>query len=469
MNNIKKIFGIDSLYYFCESNDDYDDLYLDILDQIEDIKGKFLKKEIEFENRDIVIRINEIPLHLLGKAEGFHWFIDTNEYFKIGFKDKYKNRGLNDIRVQLQGVGIYSIGIKSLIEFINKVLLKEYITGYCPITRADLNCFIQYDFGFVTKEMFVSKKQKYSTISEIGSSTTTQTLYVGKEPFKLRLYDKKEELKKSKKKDLMYEYFLNNEFDIEQPIFNIEFEIHRIHLKLFGIDSLDSFFEQAVNLFKICMEDIRLIDINSLSNNAIEHNNKRRANTLPIWEEIKNEFTLKDFLQSSLPLERLKRKISFYDDTKFELEYIVLIRKAIINNLILDKEYLNHLYEKGKDSFKKTTTPKQLKQDYIDIEFIHKDGKVEKLRQLSNGEIIKPLKVETVSKLSDYDLHRYLEQVTLVQHLSTRNKHIYNVAHKEAQNRGLIPNIYSGEASKKVFWYFFKKYKQIYKGIYSLA
>ena len=41
MSNIKKIFGIDTLYFFFETNDNYDELYLDILDQLEDIKAKF--------------------------------------------------------------------------------------------------------------------------------------------------------------------------------------------------------------------------------------------------------------------------------------------------------------------------------------------------------------------------------------------------------------------------------------------
>lgn len=101
----KKIFGIDSLYYFCGSSENYDDLYLDILDQIEEVKGLFGKRDIEFENKDINININEIPLNFLGKAEGFHWFQDINSYFKIGFKDRFKNRGVNDIRVQLMGSG----------------------------------------------------------------------------------------------------------------------------------------------------------------------------------------------------------------------------------------------------------------------------------------------------------------------------------------------------------------------------
>lgn len=447
MTNTKKIFGIDSLYYFCESNENYDELYLDILDQIEDIKGKFQKKDIEFENKDIVIKINDVPLNLLGKAEGFYWFVDTNEYFKIGFKDKYKNRGLNDIRVQLLGIGIYTIGIKSLIEFIKVKLLSDYITGYFPITRADINCFVQYDFSFITKDMFVTKKQKYSTISEIGNSTTTQTLYVGKEPFKLRIYNKKEELKKSKKKDLMFEYFLNNGFNIEESIFNIEFEMHRNHLKLFNINSIDDFFKQAVNLFKISMDEIRLIDINSLSDNAIEHNNKTRAITLPIWEEIKNEFTLDEFMQIDFPLERLKRKISVYDENKFEYEYISLIRKAYINNLTLDIDFLSELHLKAKESLKKTTTAKELKKDYIEVDIVDETtNKKENFRLLNSGELIKPLRTETVANLSDYDLLVYLDKTQEKKHLSTRDNQIYTVAYNEAKKRNLLLNISSKEA-----------------------
>ena len=55
MTDTKLLSGIDSLYYFCESNTNYDDLYLEILDQLEEVKGKFLKKDIAFENKDLSI------------------------------------------------------------------------------------------------------------------------------------------------------------------------------------------------------------------------------------------------------------------------------------------------------------------------------------------------------------------------------------------------------------------------------
>lgn len=444
MTDIKILSGIDSLYYFCESNINYDDLYLEILDQLEEVKGKFLKKDIEFENKDLSILLNEIPLNFLGIAEGYHWFKDMNDTFKIGFKDKYKNRGLNDIRVQLLAFGIYTIGIKSIIDFIKTILLKDYITDYFPITRVDLNCFVQYDLSFIKKEMFVTRKRKYSTISEIGNANTTQTIYIGKEPFLLRIYNKKEELKKSNKKDLMYEYFLNNGFDSEQPIFNVEFELHRTYLKQFNINTIDDLFLNAVSLFKQSMEDIRLIDTSNITDKDIENNTKNRAITLPIWSYIKENYKLDSFLQNQLPLERIKRKISVYDENKFEYEYVALIRKAYINNLTLESEYLVNLYFKAKDSLKKTTTQKELKKDYIEVEIIdEKTNKKDNYRLLNSGELIKPLRTETVANLSDYDLLVYLDKTQEKQHLTTRDNLIYTVAHKEAKKRNLLLDISS--------------------------
>lgn len=175
----KKIYGIDTLYFFFETNENYDDLFLEILDQLEDIKGKFLKKDIEFENKDLYINLKDMQLNFLGKQEGFYWFKDSNDFFRIGFKDKYKNRGLNNIRVQLQGNGIYTFGISSIIKLLQE-LLSDYITSYVPVTRVDINCFVQYDLSFIKKDMFVTRKRKYSTINEIGDANNTQTIYIGK-------------------------------------------------------------------------------------------------------------------------------------------------------------------------------------------------------------------------------------------------------------------------------------------------
>lgn len=445
MNNVKKIYGIDTLYFFFETNENYDDLFLEILDQLEDIKGKFLKKDIEFENRDLYINLKDMQLNFLGKQEGFYWFKDSNDFFKIGFKDKYKNRGLNDIRVQLQGNGIYTFGISSIIKLLQE-LLNDYITSYVPVTRVDINCFVQYDLSFIKKDMFVTRKRKYSTINEIGDANNTQTIYIGKEPFKLRIYNKSLELKKSKKFEIMNEYFLNHDFNLEETIFNVEFELHRTHLKQFNINSLEELFANLKNLFITSMNEIKLIDVNSVSSANLS-NNKYQAQTHPIWNEIINDFNIDEFLQNSFPLERLKRKISIYDENKFEYEYIALLRKAYINNLTLDTENLNELYFKAKESLKKTTTTKELKKDYIEVDVIHEDSnEKENFRLFPDGTLIKPLRTETVANLSDYELLVYLDKTSQKQHLSTRDNHIYQVAYKEVKKRNLLLNISSKEA-----------------------
>jgi hypothetical protein len=244
----------------------------------------------------------------------------------------------------------------------------------------------------------------------------------------------------------MNEYFANNDFDLEEPIFNIEFQMNRGHLKQFNIYSIDDLLSNANNLFKEAMEDIRLLNVDSVSSERLV-NNKYQAQTHPIWEEVKNEYDLKEFLQVDFPLERLKRKISVYDDNKFEYEFIALLRKAFINNLNLDSNYIDDLYKKAKDSLTKTTTEKEMKKDYIEVDVVDtKTNETVSYRLLKSGELIKPLRVETVANLSDYDLLCYMDKTKEKKHLSSKDRHIDYVAHKEARKRNLILDITPDEA-----------------------
>lgn len=448
VEEIKYICGIDTLYYFCESSLNYDDLYLDILDQIECIKGKFEKKEIEYSNADITININDIALDSLGKAEGYYWFRDINEFFKIGFKDTLTNRGLHDIRVQLLGNGIYTIGIKSLIAFID-VMLEGYITKERPITRIDLNCFIQYDLGFIDKSMFVTRKRNYASIAEIGNANAIQTLYVGKPPFRLRLYNKSLELKQSKKSELMEEYFVINGFDLVQPIFNVEFEMHRSHLRAFNIITVEDALQNAQKLFKQAMDDIRLIDLNTISEKDIENNTKNRAKSLPIWDFIKENYSIEDFLQVTSPLQRIKRKAYVYDDVNFTKEHKLLIRKGLINSVPITKELLTQNLDETIFELHEPTNPPSNPSHYpkgfIPLEIKQSDGTKQHFRLLKNGQLIKPVNVLSVTRLSDFELLQYLDDVTAdfqkenVDFNETHKR--YNIAYDEAVRRKLKPKI----------------------------
>jgi len=445
--NVKYICGIDTLYYFCETLKNYDDLFLDIIDQIEEKKGQFEKKEIECVDKDIHISINHITLDYLSKSEGFHWFSDINEFFKIGFKDPLTNRGLHDIRVQLLGNGIYTIGIKSIIEFVD-TMLEGFIRQEHPITRMDLNCFIQYDFGFVDKRMFVSRKRKYSSIGDIGTANNTQTLYVGKPPFKLRVYDKSLELRQSKKQELMREYFKLHDFDMDQPIFNVEFEMHRTHLRSYEITTIEEAFEKATPLFKEAMDDIRLIDLGSISQSDIENNNKNRAVTLPIWDFVKQIYTINEFLQVTSPLERVKRRAYVYTEMHFEKEYKTLIRKGLLNSIPITKELLEkNLYEALEELCepkRPLSKPAHYTKDFIPLEF--DDGyKKQEFRLLKNGQLIKPVNIMSVTKMSDKDLLSYIEDIKKDFqnediNFDETNK-LYKVAYDEAVRRKLMPYI----------------------------
>ena len=406
--------GIDSLYFHYESSLDYDDLFLDIVDQVEDKKAQFSRREIKYHPNDIVIKLRDVSFSYLGFSEGYYWFRDVNEFFKIGFKDKLKMRHLHDIRVQLQGQGIYSIGIHSLITYIDSIL-EGYITDEKPIIRCDLNAFVQFDFSFVDRSMFVTRKRNYATISEIGDANTIQTLYIGKPPFRLRLYNKSLEMQKSKKEDLMREYLGNQGFDLDAPIFNLEFEMHRAHLKSYGLKTIEDVLSNAKNLFQSAMNDIRLIDQSSISATDIQHNNKHRATTLPIWDSIKERYDIEEFLQIQAPLERIKRKAYVFDQTHFMEEYMILLRKGLINAIPLTKEVLL----KGLDDavmglerpMRPSSKPYYYPADFTPLEITHFNGTKEHFRLLRNGELIQPVNVLSVDKLSDYDLLNYLEDV----------------------------------------------------------
>jgi len=345
-NTPSTISGIDTLYYFYESNDLYDDLFLDILDQLEDVKGRFEKRDIPYSNKDIKIQINKQAFTFNGKAQGFFWFTHIDEYFTIGFKDHLTNRGLNDIQLQLNANGIYTIGLKTILGYVDD-LLAGFITGYKPLTRVDLNIFVQSDLSWISKEMFVARKRSYTSIfKEVASKHKLETLYIGKKPFLLRLYNKIEELKNSKKKDMMYEYFLNNGFGSLENVFNIEFEMHRDYFKSFKIDTVDDLLQSGELLFQDCLNAIRLVDLSTITDNTIDSKNKNRALTHLLWEHLSTSYKLKDFLALEAPLERIKRKSYRYTIEEAMEEQYALARKAYIHNIVVDEQFYSEVLDK---------------------------------------------------------------------------------------------------------------------------
>lgn len=312
--NTPQVSGIDALYYFAQSGGNYDNYFLNIIDQIEDKKAEFLALDYAYNDNDIIITINSIDIKYSGMGrDGFLWF--NHEFFRIGFKDAEKSQNIHNIRVQLNNIGTYTIGIKSLIEYINEKFLKGALLNarYFPVTRIDVNMFIQHNFNYLRKEMILSKKKTHSAnIGERSNGYELETYYVGKKPFLLRIYNKLKELEGASeiKRDLMHNYFLINKLDTRKSIFNIEFEYHREILKTYGIDTIEDALSRSKSLFELGCEAVKLIDISELTKEQLDSPNKRRAPLLPIWEYVSIGYDNKEFMQINTPLEKIE-KISY--------------------------------------------------------------------------------------------------------------------------------------------------------------
>jgi len=335
----KVISGIDTLYYFYETNKTYNEFFTDLLEQLESSKRRFEEQKVAYENRDLKVTINEHIFEFNGKAQGFYWFSHFDNFLSVGFKESHTNVGVHNIQIQFNAIGIYKLGLTSLLKHTDYIF--NYITtGYRPVTRADLNIFVQSDLSWLTKEMFVSRKRKYTTHSkEVSSKYRLQTLYIGKEPFLLRLYDKQEELKNSSKKEMMYQYFKDNGLSTEDEIFNIEFELHRKYLRTFNIDTVDDLLSVAQILFKECMGAIKLVDIESISLNSINSSNRYKAHTHSLWQHISESYMLEEFLSDNKPLLKIKRPQYLYTIEQAIKEHIELANRAYLHDIVVDEQF----------------------------------------------------------------------------------------------------------------------------------
>lgn len=428
IKNTPFISGIDALYYFAQSGGNYDNFYMDIINQIEDKKAEFSSLNYAYADNDIIITINSIDIKYSGMGrDGFLWF--NHEFFRIGFKDSEKSQNIHNIRVQLNAIGIYTIGIKSLLEYINEEFLKGALLQerYFPVTRIDVNMFIQHDFKYLRKEMILSKKKTHSAnIGERSTGYELETYYVGKKPFLLRIYNKLKELESgsSIKRELMHNYFLINGVDTRKPIFNVEFELHREFLKQYDIDTIDDALNSSNSLFKMGCEFIKLIDIDSLSDKQINSSNRNRANILPIWEYIKDSYDNKEFMQIDTPLEKIE-KISY----RYSLEDARKPLKRQIMRLLIhgNNPTLLYFYElliKAKEDY-------QLRKDF---QAIHKAFTKE------NSSLKDDLKTYSDEGLISFEekLSKEMSGVSVDDTQYDELLHTYNQLHDELIERGLV-------------------------------
>lgn len=142
----------------------------------------------------------------------------------------------------------------------------------------------------------------------------------------------------------MEDYFEEHGFLLDQPIYNVEFEMHRQHLRRFNLLELDDVLSNASMLFKSAMEDVRLIDLSLITQKDLQNNSKNRAKSLPIWDYIKDHFSIDSFYNSKSPCNAyLKRSI--YDMPKFVNDAHTLLNKAIISKLDISPQIMSEITE----------------------------------------------------------------------------------------------------------------------------
>ncbi|MDD5717458.1 MAG: hypothetical protein PHW64_06605 [Sulfuricurvum sp.] len=424
--------GVDALYYFAQSGAFYDRLYQNIIDQIEDKKAYFKSLNYQYADNDIIVNINGIDVVYSGMGrDGFHWF--NHDFFRSGFKDPEKAMNIHNIRIQLNSAGIYTLGLKSLIEYVNTKYLGGYTMNVFPITRIDLNMFIQHDFSYLRKEMILSKKQNHSAaIGERSNAYELETYYVGKKPFLLRIYNKHKELQGAIpiKREIMYNHFGIHGMDLEKPIFNVEFEMHREYLKQYGIDTIDDALKRARVLFKNACDQIKLIDPESISEKALNSSNRKRATISPIWNHIKYHYDITEFMQIDTPLEKIE-KISF----RYSLQDAEKTMKKVITRLLVHGNdptllFFLDVLQRAKAEFDLRVNSKKL----------HEDHKEEQ-KQPTFEEELKQYSDEGLWNL-DHRLSIEMDGLDMDSPLYDDLSYRYIALTNEMQRRKLIPDMF---------------------------
>ena len=426
--NTPLISGIDALYYFAQSGGQYDEFYENIISQIENKRAEFSALNYAYADDDIIITINDIDIKYSGMGrDGFLWF--NHEFFRVGFKDSEKAQNIHNIRVQLNAIGIYTLGIKSLVEYINTKLLKGSLlsTNYFPVTRIDVNMFVQHNFNYLHKEMILSKKKNHSAnIGERSTGYELETYYVGKKPFLLRIYNKLKELENGSqiKKELMHNYFLINRLDTRKPIFNVEFEYHREFLKQYDIDTLEDALKRSKSLFELGCDLIKLLDTSSLTEAQINSSNRKRADILPIWKYISTHYDNNEFMQITTPMEKIE-KISY----RYSLEDARKPIKRQITRLLLHGNsptlfYFYELLQNAQEDYELRENIKQAHTEYKEDKPTFRDD----LKSYSNEGL----------KNFEERLSKEMQGMNIEDKQFDELLHTYNALHDELAERGLI-------------------------------
>jgi len=332
--DFKTLSGADTIYYYAQSNKQYSDFFhhsieVPIMLALESNSG-YIPKD------SLTLTLFDQEFTYLGNGNGFHFFRDKANLFRIGFKDPKKSTNVHDIWIQTEFLGAYGMGIVRLTEYINNLIEDITLPNYF-INRADLNIFVPYDLiNAIDTDNIVTTKRKEGKI--FGERKGYETLYIGKNPAKLRIYDKFKEAHVSNKEILMAFILEQHGIEFKPPFFNLEFQLGRAWFKQFGISTLSDLFSNAEMIFQKCMKMVRLIDPASISEKDKAANRMYKAKNDPLWDYLKESYRFNPVDQKLLPLERIPYEKKYLTEDKFMYEFEKLLDKYDKDGVKISRE-----------------------------------------------------------------------------------------------------------------------------------
>lgn len=325
--------GIDTLYFFINNETElYQNLWL-----------KASKQEVinPFEN-----------LGYSGKNKGFvgSWYRRYHEsyrvpLYRVGFKDPKKQKNINNIYIQLEASGIYSLGFFELLELIKKDLYSlldvKYNLDDFVVSRLDINAFCGgFDFGSLSTGMFLTRaKQEVSIEAKEAhyiddeeftytQNRRLQTLYIGSKssPISLKIYNKNEELEQqgySTSKFVKLAYLSHNGFF--EDTWNIEFSLKRVALKQYKLYTVGDVLKSCNTLWRDLMKKYVFVGFDKKHIDKLRNSkNQKRLKAHDIWKKLTDDYSFigNEVVERSKTAPRKASKKYFLEDMRRKLEVL---------------------------------------------------------------------------------------------------------------------------------------------------
>jgi len=202
--------------------------------------------------------------------------------------------------------------------------------------------------------------------------------------------------------------------------------MHREYLKPFGIDTINDALLRAETLFKHACDQIRLLDLSTITEDQINTPNRRRAETLPIWKHIQDSYSIKEFMQVDTPLEKIEKITYRYSLEDAEKSMKKVLTRLFIHESIPTMYFMLDVLQKARDDYELRQNLKNLHEEYKekpDFETEIKNYSDEGLQNFANS---LSREMHTISQSDPLHSELFEKYVVVCSELDRRDLDDYN-------------------------------------------